>query len=132
MSYFILKKSVILFLVCVPIAFLFLSMFSVAGAQGIIPCEGSGCNFEKFILLIQNVIDFLIVTIGIPLAMILFAYAGWLYMSAGGDTGKISKGHDIFKSVIIGLALALAAWLIVHTIVFALKSSEFPLQFLFI
>lgn len=88
----------------------------VAEAQSLIPCTGPDCNFEKFIQLIQNVIDFLLVSIAVPLAMILFAYAGWLYMSASGDPGKITQGHTIFKNVLIGLVIALAAWLVVSTI----------------
>ena len=104
----------------------------VAEAQGLIPCSGSDCTFDKLIDLIQNVIDFLLVTVAIPLATILFAYAGWLYMSAAGDSTKIARGHQIFRNVLFGLVIALAAWLIINTLTSALISDKFPREFLFL
>ena len=118
MNYFFSKPYVILFTPLL-LGILFFGFVFVAEAQGLIPCGGSGqpaCTFNHLIQLIQNIINFLIVSIAIPLAMILFAYAGWLYMSAGGDSGKISQGHQIFRNVIFGLVLALAAWLIINTL----------------
>ncbi len=112
-------------LLCIPL--LLFGFALTVHAQGLIPCGGSGqpaCNFTYLIQLIQNVIDFLLVDVAIPLAIILFAYAGWLYMSAGGDSGKVSKAHGIFMNVVFGLVLALAAWLIVNTIASALLNKN--------
>ncbi len=107
---------------------------TVRGAEdtGLIPCRGPDCNFDTFIQLIQKVINFLLVTVAIPLATVLFSYAGLLYLSATGDTGKISQAHGIFLNVIFGLALALAAWLIVNTIATALLKDSFKSNFLFL
>lgn len=131
MKHIFTKPSPLLFFIFTfSILFFMLGFVFVADAQeGLVRCGGEGkpsCGFNDLIELTQKVINFLIVIIGIPLATALFSYAGWLYMSAGGDSGKIAQGHKIFKSVIFGLVIALAAWLIVNTIANALlKKSEF-------
>lgn len=90
---------------------------------GLTPCgnqtgkdAAEDCNFEKLIDLAKAVIDFLLFKIAMPLAAISFAWAGWLYMSAMGNESKVSEAHRIFGYVVLGLCLALAAWLIVNAI----------------
>lgn len=73
------------------------------------------CSFNDFIGLIQNVLDWLVI-VAIPLAGLMFAYAGWLYLSAQGDTNKIQSAHKVFTNVAIGLVLVIGAWVIVYTI----------------
>ena len=46
----------------------------------------------------------------------MFAYAGFVLLTAGGDTSKLKKAKDVFTNVALGLVFAAAAWLIVHTI----------------
>ena len=56
----------------------------MVGAAGLVPCGGAGetsCNFDMFIVLAKNVIDFLIFVLAMPLAAILFAYAGFLLLT---------------------------------------------------
>jgi hypothetical protein len=77
------------------------------------------CSLAKFIDLIQNIINFAI-TISAPLGAIAFAYAGWLYLSAGGSEDKIKKAHKIFGAVAIGIFFVFGAWLIVNTILSSL------------
>ncbi len=129
------KYPCIIAAVVLGVLILMLSIPLMAHAQNLIPCGGENqpvCTFSHFIQLIQRVINFLLVSIAIPLSMILFAYAGWLYMSAAGDSGKIEQGHKIFKNVVLGLVFALAAWLIVNTVAVTLLSDKFPRNFLFL
>jgi len=93
------------------------------GDEGLVPCEGANCNFSSFMQLIINLIDFLI-KISIPIAIILFSYAGFLYITAGGNPGKIGQAHDIFKTVFIGFLIVLSAWLIVNTLVGPLLNTD--------
>jgi hypothetical protein len=92
----------------------------VGAAGGIVPCGLNGdaaatCNICTFGSLIQNIINFAI-GLSIPLAAVLFAYAGWLYFSNRENSSKIEQAHRIFTSVLIGFASAVAGWLIVQTI----------------
>lgn len=76
------------------------------------------CDFSDLIKEVQTVINFLIFSIASPIAAVMFAYAGFLYVTNGGNESKIKQAHDIFWNVFIGLVIALAAWL---TMSFILK-----------
>lgn len=93
----------------------------VTGAQfsqaPIVPCDGVDCNFNNLLQLVNNVIDFLIQIIAVPIATILFLYAGFIYVTAAGDPGKIKKAHGIFVNVFWGFIIALGAWLIIDLLV---------------
>jgi len=98
------------------------------------PKEGGGtvtngqitnpCNFDKLITLVQNIINFLLL-IAAPIAAVMFAYAGWLYLSAAGNQGQVEKAHKIFTAVFMGIVLALIAWLIINVISTTLLKPDF-------
>src|SRR3989344_5791287 len=94
------------------------------GGGGIVPCSGPDCNFESLLRLARNIIDFLIV-VSLPLTGISFIYAGFLYITAGGNEGKNKKNHDIFWKVLWGFVFLLSAWLIVQTILAALLKDAY-------
>ena len=80
------------------------------------------CNFNFLVILIGNIISFLVYA-GILIAVAMFAYAGFKYLTAGSDTGQIKAAREIFFNVGIGLIIVLVAWLIVDTIFTALVPS---------
>lgn len=92
----------------------------------LVPCDGVDvpCDFNALMTLLNRVMNF-ILYMSIPLAAISFSYAGYLYISAAGDTGKIQDAHKIFGSVLKGFAFVLAGWLIVYSIMGALLGSDF-------
>jgi len=96
----------------------------------LVPCEGvnangkDDCDFNALMTLFNRVISF-IFYVSIPLAAISFSYAGYLYLSAAGNTGQIEKAHEIFKKVLIGFVFILSAWLIVYAITNSLLDSGF-------
>ena len=52
-----------------------------------------------------------------PIAAIMFTYAGFLLITAGGETASArTKAKNILLHTIGGLVVAVAAWLIIHTI----------------
>ena len=100
---------------------LFILMPMVSFAQGgLVPCEGPECGFGDLITLVNKVIDFLLFTLALPLAAILFAYGGFLFLTSGGSEDKLSKAKQIFWNVLVGFVIALAAWIIVKAIFFGL------------
>lgn len=60
-------------------------------------------------VIIASVINVLLSLLGI-IAVILIIYAGFLWMTAGGDKEKVKKATDIMKNSAIGLIIILAAW----------------------
>ena len=59
--------------------------------------------------LIGNIIKVLLGILGIIL-VILIVYAGFLWMTASGDSDKVTKAKDIIRMAIIGLIIILAAY----------------------
>jgi hypothetical protein len=83
------------------------------------------CDFAALMKLINNVINFILFAMAIPVAAIMFAYAGFLLVTAGGEAaGARTKAKNIFINVVIGLILALAAWLIVKLILSTLGYTD--------
>ncbi len=106
-------------------AFIFLAILLPAiayGQTGLVPCNGSTtpCNFNTLMELINRGIQFLLFDFSIPFAAILFAYAGFILVTSGGSDEKRTQAKKIFTNVALGLVIALAAWLIVETILHAL------------
>lgn len=81
------------------------------GGQIITPCE-----FNDFMKLINNVVSFVLFQLAVPIAAIMFAYAGGLLLFSGGEVSKRTEAKKIFTNVAIGLIIAAAAWLIINTI----------------
>lgn len=82
------------------------------------------CNFNHLIVLAQRLINWL-VFISVFVGAALFAYAGLLYVSSAGSEDKVKKAHDLFRSVLVGFLLVLAAWLIVYTISTAVIKEQY-------
>lgn len=88
------------------------------GVPGLVPCGNTSeipCNLCYFETLIQEVMRLLIYA-AVFIATLMIAYAGFLFVTAAGDSGKITKGKDVFLKAMIGLFFILAAWLIVSTL----------------
>ena len=86
--------------------------------QPLVPCGQEAqpkCDFNQAMQLLNNIIDFGLLLVPF-LAAIALMFAGFMYLTSAGDTGKVSKAHEIFTDTVIGIVVALAAWLIVKTI----------------
>jgi hypothetical protein len=103
----------------------------VAMAQGagkLVPCEGADCNVDDFLTMIFYVINF-VIFLGIIFSSLAFAYAGFLYITAQGDAGKVKKATKIFTGVGVGLLLAFTSFLIIQLITtsLGLDTSKIPI-----
>ena len=105
-------------------------------ASTIIPCgltsdaTATNCGFNDLIILAQKVINFLIFRIAAPLGAIMFAYAGFLYITNHGNEGQVTQAHEIFLYVFWGLVIALAAWLLVNFILVFLMGDTSDFNYL--
>jgi hypothetical protein len=106
-------KRIIIGMFAVSLVFIPVCLF----AEGIVPCNGpTDCNWNTLMTLINRIINFVLFVLAVPIAAIMFAYAGILLLSSGGNTTQMGKAKKIFSSVAIGLIIAAAAWLIIHTV----------------
>lgn len=46
------------------------------------------------------------------IAVVLIIYAGFLWMTAGGDSDKVDKAKDYIKNAVMGIVIILAAYII--------------------
>ena len=74
------------------------------------------CDFNFFMKLLNSIIKFLLFTIATPFVALIIMYTGYLYLTAGGNAGQTEKVKHILFSAVIGYIVALAAWLIVNTV----------------
>jgi hypothetical protein len=74
------------------------------------------CDFNQLLTIVNNVINFLLVKIVTPLFALILVYAGWLYLSDMGSAEHKTKAKKILVNALIGFVIALAAWLVVKTI----------------
>jgi hypothetical protein len=79
------------------------------------------CNFTFFIKLINRIIKFLLFVIATPLIALIIMYTAYLYLTAGGKTGQVEKVRHILFNAVVGYVIALAAWLIINTIISSLN-----------
>ena len=87
--------------------------------SNLVPCGDSAdkpCGFYDILKLINNVINYLIKYLAVPIAAIMFAYAGFELVTSGGETSKREKAKKIFINVAIGLIFVAGAFVIIKTI----------------
>jgi len=73
------------------------------------------CDFQDFMHLLNNIVNFIFKDLALPIAAIMFAYAGFTMITAGGGECK-TKAKRIFANALWGLVLAAAAWIIVKSL----------------
>jgi len=108
--------------------FLILSPGPVSSA-GLVPCGGQNekmCTVCDFFVLIQNIINFLLLTAA-SLAAFATIYIAFLFLFSGGSPAKITDAKEKLWLVVIGIAWILGSWLVLDTILnFAANKSVFP------
>ncbi len=89
--------------------------------QAMFPCDGPECTFQNLVTAAQE-FSAKLVQIGLIVAPLIFAYAGYLYIMSGleGNAGKRKTATGIFKNVAIGIIIMMLAWVLVNTILNAL------------
>ena len=65
---------------------------------------------------VQTIITILIWLVGV-LAVIMIIYGGIIYTTSGGDPGKVKKGKDTIIYGIVGLIIAILAFVIVNFVI---------------
>ncbi len=78
------------------------------------------CDFDYFMQLINRVIKFLLFVIAAPLLGLIIIYIAYLFLTSGGSSENLTKAKHILMNAVIGYVIALAAWLIINTILNAL------------
>lgn len=90
-------------------------------SKSIVPeCTGSGgvnyaCGYDNLVGLGQNILSWSIYLV-ILASVISITWAGWLYISAMGDSGKLGEAKEVLWKVVCGIVITLSAWLLVKSV----------------
>jgi hypothetical protein len=86
-------------------------------------CGGvSNCTLQT---LIETIVKNILMPIGGVIAVLMIMYAGFLFVTARGNTGQLDKAKDALLYAVIGAAILLGAWVIsqaIGTTINSLKS----------
>lgn len=113
------------------VIFLMLVMPALSSAATLVPCNNNTkvvdgvaptpCDFKAFMDLINNGIDYILKFLAIPIAAIMFFYAGFLMVTSGGSTESKTRAKSIFTNAALGLIFIAGAWIIIKTILTVLR-----------
>lgn len=81
----------------------------------LVPC--SQCNICHLWILADNIINFLIFKMALPILVLAILIGGFFWMTSAGNPERIKKGKNILTSSIVGIFIAFGGWLIVDTII---------------
>lgn len=82
--------------------------------------DADPCTFPDFFVLLNTIMEFLVVTVAVPLAVITIVYGGIIITIYASNSGKREEGKKIIWTAIKGFALVLAAFILVKFIVLSL------------
>jgi hypothetical protein len=129
-SYGIISLAIFLMLI-VPV----FSFAQTSTSQGLIPCGRTpgpdvdpatihSCGFKDIMTLINKLITFILVYMAVPIAAIMFFYAGFKMVTSGGNPESRGTAKNVFTNAVIGLVIAAGAWLIVKTLLVILGYND--------
>lgn len=87
----------------------------VAGAQGLVPCEGTECSACHFAQLGNTILQWLIGVLFVVFAVIV-AVGGFGLVTSGGSPEARTSAKNKLINAFVGLFIVFAAWILVDTI----------------
>lgn len=86
--------------------------------SGLVPCDNTTtkCDFNQLMNLVNKVIKFVLYDMVVPIAAIMFAYAGFELVTSGGSTEKRATAKNVFTNALIGLVIAVGAFILIRTL----------------
>ncbi len=77
------------------------------------------CTFADLVEATKHLVDWA-TRFALGFSVIVIAYAGFKYMTSGGNPGDRAKANQVLIKAVIGIAFIIGAWLIVNMILTAL------------
>ena len=82
---------------------------------GLVPCGTTccPCTLCDFFVMLDGIIDFLLIKIVPPLAALMIAIGGGMYIVSQGNPEMLGRAKKLFTSVVIGLLIIYSAYVII-------------------
>lgn len=93
-----------------------------AGVQAVGQAAGIDQGNTDLLVIVGNVINVLLGLLGV-IFLILVLYAGYLWMTAGGDSKQIDSAKAMLRNAVIGLVVIMSAWAITSFIFGSLNNA---------
>jgi hypothetical protein len=118
------QKNILVYSISIVMVSVFVFPFLVQAQSGGNPPAGGGNPATGPIVianpfkantiqdLIKSIVDDILMPIGGVVAVVMIMYAGFLFVTAGGEPGQITKAKDALLWGVIGAAILLGAWVI--------------------
>jgi hypothetical protein len=74
------------------------------------------CDFIDLMNQVQSTMNFVIYQLATPVAVLMFAYAGFKLVTSQGDTNAMKDARKIFLNTLMGYGIMLSAFLIIKLI----------------
>lgn len=106
---------------------LFFALPIFAGAQGLVPCGGSGqdpCELCHIFVLFDNIVRFILTSVVPPIAVFMLIFGGIMFYVSAGDVEKATKARRLITSTIVGMMIVYFAWGIVVAVFTALGAAN--------
>lgn len=71
------------------------------------------CTFCHFFVMLDGIIDFVLFKIVPPVAILMLVIGGVMFFAAAGSPEKLGTAKKLITSVVIGLIIIFAAWIII-------------------
>ncbi len=71
------------------------------------------CQFCHFFVMLDEMIDFVLFKIVPPIAILMLVIGGVMFFAAAGSPEKLGTAKKLITSVVIGLIIIFAAWIII-------------------
>ncbi len=96
-------------------------------ADGLVPCGKAGtgieshpCTFNDVFALINGVINFTFKVLVVPIAALMFAFAGFKMITSGGSSPEArSAAKSVFMNTTTGLVIAAGCYLFIKMLLIA-------------
>ena len=113
------KAKILLFFILLKSFFLPFVSFAA-----LVPC-GPGtskpnCQLCDLFVMFKNIVNFIIFDIVPPLAALIIAIGGFIWIFSMGEPDKIERAKKLFLAVGLGLLIIYGAWAIINTFFWAL------------
>ncbi len=97
---------------------------AIAGSSSDINPNLPPCTICDIAQTAQNILNTGIF-VAVFLSAILFAWAGWKYLTNVASSSGVSEAKTLFGNVLIGLFVILGAWIVIDTLMKTLTNGQF-------
>lgn len=103
---------------------------------GLVPCgkscddpdttwnECCPCQLCHLFLMLDNIVDFILLKVVPPLAILMVVVGGGLFLASTGNPGMLMQGKNILKTTVVALLIIYCSWIIVNTILLFLGVAD--------